>query len=597
MSPPSSSASGQSTRRRHHRPRTNRPSTCPSAALWSLFTTVVASSTARAVPAPPAFLCPSLDPSSYNATSYLQDRAVYPSLPQPPPQTPSQSSKGKTRRRRMPVMYKEGDDGRWRKVMKYTLYGSTISVAECHTPTPSIPSVDDAISNSDITPIPSPSVNDSISPESDILDSLPSGWKPLTHEDRTALILTISLVLAFFICIFIISCILWRRSLRRMKDIERRALKKKSQSEEEFEVMAEKQLKSKRKLWARATAAWKANARYTARQRRGRRRIVLNSDAASIRSQPSRDVAQDSSSISRSMSQHPSTESLTSQCSVVFIPPEDATPQNHATTSNSPPAYLHHSPLSSHTSDQSTARGSSSKSQEDYPRPYSRNGLSDQQPNDDPELPRPSYAPPSHAAHVATDDKAVLEQMNRLASEPPSEDGSLDSSRLENGGSAPVWYDEQYEDFGSPEASQQPPSCSAIAPNPPYYPLLPPPPPTASTEKGKMREYYDFEYSSSFHHDILTVDPEPGPSAPPFESVGDSGLAPSAPPLGEDEYIDDSGLSPSAPPSEALLDAEPSVPSTEASSETRISGPSSLLSIQAVQGPPTQDGTPPGYHS
>ncbi|TFY74305.1 hypothetical protein EWM64_g9707, partial [Hericium alpestre] len=79
---------------------------------------------------------------------------------------------------------------------------------------------------------------------------------------------------------------------------------------------------------------------------------------------------------------------------------------------------------------------------------------------------------------------------------------------------------------------------------PPYSPPrsgLPPPP-----DKGKLAAAYDdYPYSLEQDMDIEDVEPEPGPSAPPFEDAG-----PSAPPFEE--------AGPSAPPFESSM--EPSAP-------------------------------------
>jgi len=376
-----------------------------------------------------------------------------------------------------------------------------------------------------------------------------------------------------------------------MRDIEGRAKKKrKSQREEDMEFMVEKELKSKKKLWARATARWKANARYTARQRKGKRRMFSTTDATSVISQ-TRELDDDRLSSRPSLSRRPSTESVTSNpSSAAVVSPEDLTIQNQPATPSSPPAYG----LSSHhTSDSVATRGTSRSCGSD--RPPSPNSVSNHLPYDE-EDDQPSYTPSAHVGHVATDDKRLLEQMTLSASAPPQEDSS--SHQV----SAPAWYDERLEDFDYSE-NPGPPSSSPAAPDPSYHPLFPPLPTASSSEKGKMREYYDYEYSfgSSLDHDILTAEPEPGPSAPPFESVGvNPELCPSAPPMdlpGDDqlEYIDDEGLVPSAPPAEELSDHGPELPFAQSAVSSHGREQSTSSSV-VVQGPMARDGSLPEYH-
>jgi len=69
----------------------------PSSTLLSILA-IIASSTANA--APPTFLCPSLN---YKSS---------PTIPSTP--------------RRIPSKFEQGEDGRWRRVDSYTLYGSTV---------------------------------------------------------------------------------------------------------------------------------------------------------------------------------------------------------------------------------------------------------------------------------------------------------------------------------------------------------------------------------------------------------------------------------------------------------------------------------------
>jgi len=77
--------------------------------------------------------------------------------------------------------------------------------------------------------------------------------------------------------------------------------------------------------------------------------------------------------------------------------------------------------------------------------------------------------------------------------------------------------------------------------------MLPLPPP-----KSRMAAPTFYEYLASFEEDIIGVEPDAGPSAPPFEI--DECLAPSAPPLDIDYMPQGSDALPSASPEE--IDSE-----------------------------------------
>lgn len=145
-----------------------------------------------------------------------------------------------------------------------------------------------------------------------------------------------------------------------------------------------------------------------------------------------------------------------------------------------------------------------------------------------------SSYPPS-AAHVATDDKALLARLNGMASHPPR-----DSANYHQESSAPVWEDEDVVDSDASSSLGDPSGSSSSQ--------VFPPPSVPVSSKGKMAaEYYDYSYSL-FDDDIESLEPELGPSAPPFEAVpplpsDDSAVVPSAPVL--DDFAGD--RTPSAP--------------------------------------------------
>jgi hypothetical protein len=185
--------------------------------------------------------------------------------------------------------------------------------------------------------------------------------------------------------------------------------------------------------------------------------------------------------------------------------PPPSPPESHAslenTYSNSSPSSMLKAPLSSHT--QSQPHG-----------------------DDDGHI-------SSLSGHVATDDKATLSFRAALASAP-----SGSNSNFPQLVSVPSMED--VDTFEWPSGSR-PPSPGLdeyrYEPHPPYSPptsLLPPPP-----SKGKQRFDYSHDLDISVNLDSAIVEPQLGPSAPPFEECE---AAPSAPPLELGVHV------PSAPP-------------------------------------------------
>jgi hypothetical protein len=164
----------------------------------------------------------------------------------------------------------------------------------------------------------------------------------------------------------------------------------------------------------------------------------------------------------------------------------------------------------------------------------------------------------------------LLARLADLAERPP---GVMScSARSSHQVSAPVWEDEDLEDFARiPEASGTDASDSTS--QLPY-----PPPPT----KGKMAESSFYAYRGSFEEFTDSIDPETGPSAPPFDfealgrsALGDIVMLPSAPPLVEENY-----------PLEASCTVSPdALQNSERSQEP----PSTTVSR------PLSDGNLPGY--
>jgi len=340
------------------------------------------------------------------------------------------------------------------------------------------------------------------------MKDLPPGWQPLekSSEARTTLILALSLVLASFICFFVIGCLFWRKTVKRRYkgDVEKARRRRRVVVEEDEEEEEEEREKEKERSWARATARWKANVRQRYRKRRVR--SVRSGTTSALRMRGRSGSRASSVSVSR----------RTSVSSGRSVSP--------ARAPASPPAY--HQP---------------------QPAPSSDSSLPDASSSDD-----------FGTLHVATDDKGALARLATLASA-PAEEG--EGSGLGGGGgegvegesrvlvSAPEWDEEMEVTEVSPSLFELEaldaldPSSSPLPPPPPppppaVHPLFPPPP-------TKLRQY---DYCFSYEEMTMVVEPDPGPSAPPFEA-GDE--VPSAPPLDieDDEEGEDGVLAgASAPP-------------------------------------------------
>jgi hypothetical protein len=204
--------------------------------------------------------------------------------------------------------------------------------------------------------------------------------------------------------------------------------------------------------------------------------------------------------------------------------------------------------------------------------------------------------PPVHAAHVATDDKSLLARLAEFASSPPPSEVSAEApSTLQV--SAPVWRDEEFEDFPCDPGGS---SSIHISMCPAPTPLFPPPP---SKEKMAAPTFYDYPYS----FEDITVEPEAGPSAPPFDDPPSApptniiDLTPSAPPLMDIDYCME--VDASAPPLHDWgLDDDPPPPLDEDShdwAEISIIPPPRPQAVSDIDPftmrPITSDGTPPRY--
>ncbi|KAG7452217.1 uncharacterized protein BT62DRAFT_926426 [Guyanagaster necrorhizus] len=536
------------TRRRRAR-RSQRPIhhiPAPSSSLLSLLATLVASLPAvDASPIPLSFLCP-----RYRQDFVAVDEPCSRDVSDSPTILPVPLHR-QLSSRTVPIKYEQGSDGQWRRVDTYTLYGSTMCTS-CST---SSYQASSGTSQDSATTSASASSSDG-----DILDSLPSGWRPQTHEPRTTLIVTLSLVLAFIICLLIISCLYWRNRRRRKPkgDIEMHTYKRRKQSvPDDEEMLSQGGIKKKKKIWARATARWKANARHSARQRRGKRAFSVNRSSVQLEAaspENARDPRDLSSGAvspwSRHSSRRSSLTSVEGTQPVTIATPTEFADVSHAfppdptvleIPPSSPPAYQHPSRLSVPQINICTSGlalpsdGSASSISSPLTPYYSRQPLQSsgghRSSNKDSE--EPGYSPSVHAAHVATDDKALLQRLTQSASSPP-QDGNILGHNQES--SAPAWQDEQLDAFID---GHRTPRFAGDGPFPVSSNSLFPAPPDPLSSKGKAvaAEYYDYDYSySTFDEDMQSLEPELGPSAPPFEAVTSDSpvelheLVPSAPP-------------------------------------------------------------------
>ncbi|KAG2075166.1 hypothetical protein BDR04DRAFT_1092019 [Suillus decipiens] len=493
---------------------------CPSSSVLSILAAIAASSqTVDGSPLPqptppPSFLCPFID---------QVDTCILHTTP-----TTSYSSKfPKTTTKyaqQVADRYVQGPDGRWYKADAWTLYGSTY-----HASSPDV-TVDVSQSTSALAPTASTQM-DSV---------LPAGWPTSSQSNRTdsTIILSLAIVLAVSICLFIISCIVWRKRRKKISngekkknDLELKARHKVNLEDLSEDGEKESEARGKNRLWARASARWKANIRHSARRRRRRHGL-------STRSRPQSPTLLDPREASTHLpspvsSQRHSIASVSEDIGYHVTPIENSlTPTQPLSTSDlsssrsvlSPPAYmfpvLHvgpenqgHSQEVSHvpSSDPTSHRGSLPG--DDFP------------PADHDDI---AYHP-SRTGHVAIDDKTHLSRMAELASAPPVIQYNIHDGPSAIHESAPEWHDD-FEDHPSQSVTAAPSETSLFKvgdsgfPNPPSKSVLSP-------------GYFD---GHSYLQDITALDPTSLPSMPPYEAQPnvipfEDTPAASAPPISEDD--------------------------------------------------------------
>lgn len=329
-----------------------------------------------------------------------------------------------------------------------------------------------------------------------------------------------------------IMCVWWRRKrTKREREKEKKAredLEAGVDSDDEFDEL--KLVRTRQRIWAKATARWKANVRLSARRRWKRQAGAKDSTSRSL------------------------TERLHGLPSTISLPcaAEAPDPAFHAAepSASSPPA------------EHSNVRATSA-----FPEPpaYLSQSSDSQGGSEFPDVgdtipTSPRVPGVILSAHVATDEKGMLARMASMASAPPA--GTFSSFH------PPTMYasvpdDTEFEELPPElqveEASGGPQNCQTLSPTmshlhvrvPTYSRDASPGPSSLPSPPAKPRfaapDFY--EYPPSFEEDYLGLDPEANPSAPPFEE--EALPLPSAPPLElEDPSGDAAGAHPSAPPLE-----------------------------------------------
>ncbi|KAI6161446.1 hypothetical protein EDD17DRAFT_1587544 [Pisolithus thermaeus] len=453
---------------------------------------------------PPVFLCPSIEydyavPSpptiSPSPPLRLNNRAF---TPTPTSQVPPT--------RRVADRYVKGSDRKWRKTEAWTLYGST-----CCSSTSSVNSVPASSSQS------STYTSASATPDAIDVAALPAGWQPSTNTGaEPTIILALAIILAVALFIFIVTCVVWRRKKRKAaKEDPEGKLRHKLRLDDESEYAEkEREARGKMRVWAKATARWKANVRHSARRRRKRQSTIprgarSHSPTPSEHHEPS---AIDSSRCS-SPTNAESREDPVEQASV------QPDPQTSLPEQSLPPAYrpsatgrssltIHHCSTASDLNPSTSRRTSL----------ISDSGSHSSTPCAEPA----PYTPPT-SGHVSVDDKKELARIGELASAPPEPENIMTgSSRMAV--SVPA-FDEALEDL-DPYPELEPYVAEVSLQLPPSFPS---PPSKTTMLKGDailIVEPNDgelFNASAPPSGDISSLEP----SAPSWEDEGDDHLLPS----------------------------------------------------------------------
>lgn len=335
------------------------------------------------------------------------------------------------------------------------------------------------------------------------------------------IILSVSLVLAFLICMAMVLLTLWRRRKKRLREQNDEELRLRKRSGDEMSER-EKEARIKQKFWVKSTARWKASIRSSARRRRNRRLQAAKASAIQDDDPPDTPITHSARTSLASdrptpeMTYPPSPQPTSSPPAYIQGAAPPPHPHSHTPTSKLPsPIPINHAP----------AEANPFSSPHDVPHhhpDYTASGSG------------PYESTPLHY-HLATDDKALLARMAALASAP--HDAGGEEMRVQT--SAPAWRDDDElelelgalegpEEAGarsSPSSSSSSTGTHSASRTPPS--LFPPP--------GRLAApaFYAYEFEM-----------DAGPSAPPFEEHG-----PSAPPVDEASAppMEEGEPSPSAP--------------------------------------------------
>ncbi|KAG8219607.1 hypothetical protein J3R82DRAFT_560 [Butyriboletus roseoflavus] len=401
---------------------------------------------------------------------------------------------------------------------------------------------------------------------------LPAGWNDatsLSSNTESTIILALAIILAGSICVFMIACVIWRRRKKKSRDLERKH--ELATDDDSQDNVPEKDTRGKMRTWARASARWKSNIRQSARRRR--KRPVVSSTVNQSLSPTFSDSPQ--AAIPSAPSRRRSFVSQQSDPSPLCLDgnlTEPPTVPHDTPRSASPPTYgASFVPELSRLRTSSAVSNTGSTPLPDSPHAVRHSNLFFF--IEDEPLP---YIPPSDG-HVATDDKAQLAHIRRLASSPTAVD-TADASTIP---AAPEWHEieDDLEDLGV-DLSEVPVSLPR-SDLPPSFPL---PPSKADVPFGYLD---DLSLPSG---PLL----EPSPSAPP---IVDPGLEPSAPSLdGEDDLFQDwegaSSCDHEAPTS-ADLDSTPCA--IESSVSPNVSS-TSHTSFPCIRESAARNGILPRYH-
>ncbi|KAI0275263.1 hypothetical protein BC834DRAFT_851997 [Gloeopeniophorella convolvens] len=552
------SCSAQNSRR-HKRTRHAPPSH-----LFTLFATICASSNythAHPLDHPRPELPFLYPPSVLPPTPRSDPLPPSDATTSPPPQTPPLACRQE--RPNLPDKYVLGDDGLWHKT-EWSLYGSTNCPGSCSSSSALAPSsVPTPQNDVDAQASTTTGAVASTSTSVDEFDpsSLPAGWTTPDAASRrfTVVIIALSVALAVIIVVMMTTCVFWRRKHQPKRDPEKRLRSQQSMpSSSDFadDAGARSSLRNAKVAqtkWVRTAIRWREKIPTRIRRRRKDRALAQTvSYAAIVQEEEEREGAESDVGDSRPSSRAPSpaatlrsrTPSSASTHRGRDVPTASSAASIRSVGSHAPSEALPLPPPSPVPLPPPTPPPPPPPSQPPAyhlrPRDVDADGGESPEysyadaPVAGPSKPRlPSPEPDagpraSLTGHVATDDKAILSRRAALASA-PSEPPPAAPAHV------PSLDDDDGLDFDS-EAF------------PPYAPpALPLPAPPA---KGKLR----YDYAHELALEIADVEPEMGPSAPPFEERA-AGAGPSAPPLLEDGLAPsapalEDGLGPSAPPLE-----------------------------------------------